>query len=273
MPAPRQSPHRVGDLRARRVVHPDETEELELLRLGRLGGHVRRAVRAPRDRQHAQRFARQPVCDREHALTRVLVERRAPDDRGRRPLDVGGQPLGRLVQGRHALARRVERRLAAARIAMRFRHRVEARPCRANVSSAPSVGSPMICQRPPCASRVASLQSAPPGASSSKASVSRSPGARGDLPDGRVAGAADVQVGLQRPRAPHRHLVGGQRPGLVGADHRRRAERLHGRQAPDERVALGHALRRQRQRQRHASAAGLRARWRRSRRPRTRSRR
>ena len=43
------------------------------------------------------------------------------------------------------------------------------------------------------------------------------------------------------------HLVGGERAGLIGADDRRAAERLDGRQTAHDRVLLGHAARAERQ--------------------------
>ena len=47
---------------------------------------------------------------------------------------------------------------------------------------------------------------------------------------------------------PHRHLILGERAGLVGADNGCAAQGLHGWQAPDERIALDHALYTDRQR-------------------------
>ena len=39
-----------------------------------------------------------------------------------------------------------------------------------------------------------------------------------------------------------RHLVHGQRPGFIRADHRHRAEGFHGRQLADNRLLPGHGL-------------------------------
>ena len=75
---------------------------------------------------------------------------------------------------------------------------------------------------------------------------------RAEAAERLVAGALDRRAQpLGRPDALHGHLVLGQRPGLVRADHGRLAERLDRRQPPHERVAPRHPLRRERERERH----------------------
>ena len=66
-----------------------------------------------------------------------------------------------------------------------------------------------------------------------------------------VAHAAHVEHMARAHHALHGHLVACQRAGLVGADHRDRAQRLDGGQAADDGVAPGHALHAQRQRHGH----------------------
>ena len=81
--------------------------------------------------------------------------------------------------------------------------------------------------------------------------LGRAPGRRRQLAAGVVAHARHV-VGL--PVAPDvrgGHLAGRERAGLVGADDGRRAERLDGAQALDQRVRGGHPLHPDGQRDRH----------------------
>ena len=56
-----------------------------------------------------------------------------------------------------------------------------------------------------------------------------------------VAAAADLDQRAGREDRAYRHLVAGQRAGLVGADHRRGAERLDGRQLAHDGVGRRHA--------------------------------
>ncbi len=58
----------------------------------------------------------------------------------------------------------------------------------------------------------------------------------------RVAAAAHFEHAFGGEDALHRHLVLGERTGLVGADHGHRAQRLHRGQAADDGVAPRHAL-------------------------------
>ncbi len=57
-----------------------------------------------------------------------------------------------------------------------------------------------------------------------------------------VAGARHLEGMPGAPQPAHRHAILGQRSGLVGADHRAAAERLHGRQSPHHDVAPRHTL-------------------------------
>ena len=62
------------------------------------------------------------------------------------------------------------------------------------------------------------------------------------LAPGLVATARDPIPAARRHDLADRHLVAGQRSGLVRADHRHRSERLHARQPADQRVAGHHPL-------------------------------
>ena len=119
---------------------------------------------------------------------------------------------------------------------------IQTRLSAATTISAPSVGSPSTANGRPRAATRASDASTP--------ARSRSQGLcrRGDrviadaeLADGFVADARDREQPSCRRNLPNRHLVLGQSAGLVGADHRRAAERLHNRQTADQRVPLHHA--------------------------------
>lgn len=57
-----------------------------------------------------------------------------------------------------------------------------------------------------------------------------------------VAHPGDVEYVIGADHPLHGHFVAGEGAGLVGTDHRHRAQGFHRRQAPDDRVALGHAL-------------------------------
>ena len=73
-----------------------------------------------------------------------------------------------------------------------------------------------------------------------------------------VSDAGHLMPGPPRPQPGHGHLRLGERAGLVGADHRRRAERLHRQQLLDQRVPPGHPPHtdRQRHRQRRRESLG-----------------
>ena len=57
----------------------------------------------------------------------------------------------------------------------------------------------------------------------------------------RIAGAGQLHLAARGDHTLHRHLVAGERAGLVGADHGRGAKRLHGMQFLDDRMMFGHA--------------------------------
>ena len=69
-----------------------------------------------------------------------------------------------------------------------------------------------------------------------------------ELPGRRIAGAGDLEPAFTDLERADGHLIAGQRPRLVGADYRRRAERFDGGQAANKRVHARHALHPQRQR-------------------------
>ena len=64
--------------------------------------------------------------------------------------------------------------------------------------------------------------------------------AKADRTDWRIAVPADLVAVAGCPKLAHRHLVFGQRAGLVRADHRRAAQRLDRRQAPHNRSPTSH---------------------------------
>ncbi len=73
-----------------------------------------------------------------------------------------------------------------------------------------------------------------------------------------VAGAVHGHLTTRRPHVHDRHLVARQRAGLVGADERRRSQRLHRVELAHQRVLGGHVLRRTGQRQRDGRQQPLR---------------
>ena len=75
---------------------------------------------------------------------------------------------------------------------------------------------------------------------------------------GIVPGARQIKDAVVGEHTPDRHFVLRQRPGLVGADHRRAAERLDDWQAADEGVALDHPPYADGERDRHNGGQRLR---------------
>ena len=73
-----------------------------------------------------------------------------------------------------------------------------------------------------------------------------------------IAAAADLDGGLGRGDGAHRHLVAGERAGLVRADHGRGAERLDRRQLAHDGVGCGHAAHAEAQAYRHDRRQRLR---------------
>ena len=115
----------------------------------------------------------------------------------------------------------------------------------ATTSSAASVGSPTMVGRPSFVAegRRRCSRPRPAGTSAAPWSAATSagrPAASQDLPVGSVAGAGHLEGPRRRPQPPDRHLVLGERAGLVGADDGGAAEGLHGRQPADDRPAAGH---------------------------------
>ena len=80
---------------------------------------------------------------------------------------------------------------------------------------------------------------------------------RQELAAGFVARAGYVPRAPRNAEFADRHLVFGQGPGLVRADHGCAAQRLHGRQPPHQRMAFDHALDADRQRDRDDSRQRL----------------
>ncbi len=114
----------------------------------------------------------------------------------------------------------------------------------ARLSSAPSVGSPASVQ-PATSSwaRRASLHSraqrASPSNRASRCGIDDLAVAM-ETAFRRVAGAAHFERGIGQEQAHRGHFVARQGAGLVGADHRHRAQRLHRRQAAHDGTAAGH---------------------------------
>jgi hypothetical protein len=79
-----------------------------------------------------------------------------------------------------------------------------------------------------------------------------------DVALGRIAGARHGALVLGGDHAPRCHFVARERAGLVGADHRSRAERLDRGQAADDRVARRHAAHPERERNRDHRGQALR---------------
>ena len=79
----------------------------------------------------------------------------------------------------------------------------------------------------------------------------------------RVARAGDREEAARgrafgQPEAGDRHLIGGERAGLVAADDARRSEGLDGGEPPHDRAAPGHALDARRERDRHGDGETFR---------------
>ena len=118
-------------------------------------------------------------------------------------------------------------------------------PFAASTTSAASVGSPTISP-----SRTAASLASAIGSRNGSSEVSVSPAMRRILPVGRVALALDRVAAPDDDELARRHLVERQRAGLVGADRRRRAERLHRPQPLHDRALRRERLRPERE---HAS--------------------
>ena len=181
----------------------------------------------------------------------------------RRPLHEGGFALSLPVDARHPLPVGIERDLAQARQAPgllggihpplerrdlqrrlgRVTHHAPAPPCGGRGDEPRVVAKGGGYQEPAhlCRERVFH------------------PPSRGcDLPLRRISHAAHRVTAPGNPHLPHRHLVLGKRPGLVGADHRAAAKRLHRGEALHQGVSPRHALDRHGQRQGHRGEEPLR---------------
>ena len=199
MPARWQRSTAAAHLGARRVEQRHETDQLETA-LQTVAVGRQRVERPPREREHAQPLRSERLRPRERRRPLRVLQDAAVEDPLRRALHAGDEPTGvLLVHGRHQLAAGVEGE---------------------------------ECAAPTCS-----------GGHSHVLAVLLREGQQRDL--GRVAVDA-VAVGgclggvarrsdggevvLVAPRLHDAHLVQRQRPGLVGADHRRRPERLDGRE-------------------------------------------
>ena len=253
---------RVLRLLARRVDDRHQGEQRQVL-------HLREevAARVERggvevlggDRQHAQPFAREPVVLGRHALHALRSRNgrpfRAPDLRRaceqdvRSSLDVAAHDLApvilELVERRHELVLRVERHLRHARIqpprlvdvdpALRREHD-EGRLGRVAHDLA-VVHRGVVGERHRHQERL-------------ERRVRLAPGPE-DLPGRRVALAVDREAPARDDELSRRHLVQRQRAGLVRADRRGRAERLHRAQPLDDRALGRERLRAEREHGRH----------------------
>ena len=188
-----------------------------------------------------------PDRDREHAQpARRQLRGRLARARRRRPTQRADDDLDRALDVEHAVGARIDIRLRSesngvtvdARAARARSRRGGCPRSAASARIASSVGSPM----PP-------RSSAPSSASQHAAAASSS---------ARVIGA---------PQLAHGHHAGRQRPGLVGADHGRAAERLDRRQLAHQRVARRHAPHADRERDRDDRRQALGHRRDRERRP------
>ena len=130
-----------------------------------------------------------------------------------------------------------------------------------------------VAEDRPAASRRARAarrcRAAPPAAARRARSGSTTSPADRKRPKGSYPAPSTVTAPAGVQTRSHGHLVLGQRPGLVGADDRRLAERLDRRQPPDERVALAPCAASPAPARASRSAAAPRGRGRRSRRSRT----
>ena len=235
-------PDRLRDLRPRRILEPDEPAEDEMLLQSLV---VARALeRAMREREHAQARAR--PCP--PARTRSAPGAPASADGLRRRDGCGRTTAGRTP------ARPCTR--APGRTASRAPSRAASGPRRtgprpagdarrasgsarcASSTSAISIGSPRRTVRPSCSTGRRSWHRRRAEEERLVVGDERASRLRGV---DRDALHADEQLSRD-------HAVLRQRPGLVGADHRRRAERLDRGQVPDQHVPLRHALTRQHER-------------------------
>ena len=194
---------------------------------------ARGAPRAPRPRRARGRVARRP--------------RRAGSPPRRRPASC--------CSGRAARRARPSRAPPSRRCRVDRRHELQGRDRSGTGARAPPprVARPsrLRAARPPRAGPARSgrrcrPRRCPPAPSSAlvhaaSAAASRRSAAGGCATACGAASQATAPAGVQTRGRPHAVL--GERPGLVGADHRRRAERLDRAQALHERAALGEAPR------------------------------
>ena len=212
----------------------------------------RRRVEVPaRRREHAQPLLAEPLVlgdvalagtrRRSRSATRsrvASVVRRAREQLVRRALDEAAHDVAaRLVlhpvEGRHQLVRGVERQLGDARVRLARRRRRRGRPSRRGRRARPRSGRRSCSPSCTTASEASTI-----GSRNWSSGTSGSPDDVLDRPLGRVAAAGDRVAAARDRQLDRRHLVQRQRPGLVGVDRRRRAERLGRAQPLHDRVRL-----------------------------------
>ena len=194
----------------------------------------RSAVRRPR--LFAHEFLR---AAREQHVRRAFGE----DEQALLPLGVAYEPCSSACARRR---RALRRRARSGRRALR----PPARLCAPRRSARLRSGrpAPSSARRAPAARRCwrGRRRSARARNSIRSAPSSAPPPSRAHVSLGRVAGALEIHAPARGDDGAHRHLVFGQRAGLVGGDDVRRAERFDRREMAHDGVPLRHALHAQR---------------------------
>ena len=251
-------------LGARRVDHPDEAEQRHLP----LRGLAARAGAAG-DGEDAKRIGGELPGDVEDRLAAAGVECLLA--RGREPagagvehdlwraLRAGDRAEGAAVQGRHPLPLGSERDLPGpwagggelVGVDPRLRRRDEQRRL-GRIS--PDLRGSVFGAKEPC------VRGERGGAQQLPQLLGRlhRDAVAEEFALGLVAAAGHPERLAGNPDAANRHLVGGERAGLVAADHRDAPQRLDGREPADECVSSRHPLRGERERDRHHGGQRLR---------------
>ena len=266
MPGAFARAHRVRRLVARRIDHADQSREDEVLLDARVDVATRRTRRhrrqpADRDAERAQRLAGQ-------RLVRALgsrARRSAVSGRGSSPTSsrvqrassTSGAPLVNTTIRSSRSASRCsvvislrsdENGTSPTRGSARRARRTRGRPCAPRRAARLRSDRPAPIHRPSCSLHGGVVRAV--GGRERALELRRAAHRR----SGRRLPARDLAARARSPSplnddAParrdddaHRHLVLGQRAGLVRCDHARRAERLDRGEVPHDRVALRHAL-------------------------------
>ena len=249
-------------LLARRI---DDADEGEQLQVGDERQQVARRVErsrvevAPGDRQHPHPVCGQPIVLGQHLSGRVAhrlrcsvsveIVRRARQQDVRRTLDEASDDLAPSSSISWNVAISLYSASNGTSATRGYVLRVSSTsspPLAARTTSAPSVGSPM--QAP--SRMTASLASAIGKHERLERAVagSRHPEY---VADRRIALTVDAEAPADDHELASRHLIERERSGLVGADRRCRAQRLHGLQPLDDRAFLSELLRPDREQHRH----------------------